>query len=319
LSAKRPIADGVALATPSHRGDLERVALLVETIDRRVQGYTLHYLIVHDEDLRLFQRFASARRVVLPFSEFLPRWLRRAPLVRWRGRRYYWSTRAAPISGWHAQQLVKIEAAARIPEARACFVDSDNAFFADFDARTLAPPRPVPLRVRPKAIVDPRSRHASWTNSARRVLGLVLAPVPADDFIDQIVVWDRETVSAMIARIERVTGKPWAQALCRERDFSEYSIYGAFVAHDPRARAVHSLTSEGLCRSHWDATRLDVSGVARLIGSATPGQVAICVQSFGDTPLEAIRTTLAAYEAGTLTPLRGARQREGVLRGPPPL
>ncbi len=65
----------VGLVTPTYRPDLERCALLCESVDRHVTSFARHYLIVADDDVRLFAKFNSERRLVLPVSEFLPRWL----------------------------------------------------------------------------------------------------------------------------------------------------------------------------------------------------------------------------------------------------
>lgn len=65
----------VALLTPTHRADIERFDLLCESIDRRVSGYDRHYVIVNDEDMSLFGRYGTERRVVQPASKFLPAWL----------------------------------------------------------------------------------------------------------------------------------------------------------------------------------------------------------------------------------------------------
>ena len=60
---------------------------------------------------RCFSHFASARRIVLPASKFLPTWLRPLPrFVQRKRRQYWWSFRAKPVSGWHVQQFLKIAA-----------------------------------------------------------------------------------------------------------------------------------------------------------------------------------------------------------------
>ena len=75
------MARDVALVTPSHRNDIERFALLCESIDRHVRGYEKHYVIVNDDDVPLFARFISHRRIVVPCSQLLPRWLKLIPSV----------------------------------------------------------------------------------------------------------------------------------------------------------------------------------------------------------------------------------------------
>src|SRR5258708_2667630 len=124
----------VALVTPSHRNDLERFALLSDSLDRHLKRYARHYVIVNDDDLPFFARFSGPHRLVLPCSQFLPRWLRLAPpwLVG-SGRRVWWSFRSLPVHGWHIQQVLKIAAGLRLPEQRFCFIDSDNVFIRPFD------------------------------------------------------------------------------------------------------------------------------------------------------------------------------------------
>ena len=65
----------VALLTASYAKDIERFSLLSESIDTWLTGYTRHYVLVNDEDLPLFARFASDKRVIVPASRYLPKWL----------------------------------------------------------------------------------------------------------------------------------------------------------------------------------------------------------------------------------------------------
>lgn len=289
------LPETVGLITPSHRGDLERCALLFDSIDRHVARRGEHYVVVHDEDVGLFARFRTNDRHILPVSDFLPSWLRPVPGLRWRGRRYWWSFKGQPISGWHAQQIVKIQAASTLPEERFCLIDSDNVFFRDFNLSPLARPNPVPMHVYRGGVTTKRPRHQLWIASASRMLGTEQAPLPADDYIDQIIVWDRETVQAMIARIEAVTGRNWVAALCRERDFSEYMIYGSFVANLPSAAGPHRIGTESLCRTYWDNEVLGKQDILGMLCSASPSQAALCIQSFGPTPLATISTSLATF------------------------
>jgi hypothetical protein len=287
----------VSLITPTYRGDYERSVLLFESVDRFVTSFERHYVIVHDEDLALFERFHGGRRVVMRASELLPTWLHEIPLLRWRRRRYFWSFRAKPVRGWHTQQLVKIKAAAVLPEDRYCLIDSDNAFFRPFDVSTLAPPQPVILRVDHGRVDDDHANHKTWTATACRVLGLPAPHFPADDFIDQIVIWDRRIVQAMIARIEAVTKRDWAEALCQARHFSEYMTYGCFVMGDETLRNAAEITTESFACTHWDADPLSRDAIIRMLEKAPPRQVSLCIQSFNTTPIGDIRAALEAYHA----------------------
>ncbi|GLS46363.1 DUF6492 family protein [Methylobacterium brachythecii] len=285
----------VGLITPSYRGDLDRCELLFESIDRHIAVRGQHYVIVHDEDVPLFERFRRHDRQILPVSAFLPQWLRHIPFLKWKGRQYWWTSQGWPISGWHSQQIVKIQAAASLPEQRFCIVDSDNVFFKDFDLAPLALPNSVPLHVYEGGIRAHRPRHMKWIETASRLLGTVEPSFPADDYIDQIIVWDQATVQGMIARMESVSGRDWVAAMCRDRDFSEYMIYGAFVESSAAGAARHTRTSESFTRTHWDADELSAADILAMLRAATPRECAFCIQSFGSTPLATIRTALAAF------------------------
>lgn len=293
-----PSAESVALVTPSHRADLERCVLLFESIDRHIARRGTHYVIVHDGDHSLFERFARPDRKILRTSEFVPSSLTAIPALRWRGRRYWISRSGRLVSGWHVQQMVKIQAASILPEERYCIIDSDNVFFRDFDLSRFAEPNPVPFHVHRAGITLERPRHMRWIASASRLLGTPKPSLPTDDYIDQVIFWDKTTVGEMKDRIEATTGFDWVEALCRERDFSEYLIYGSFVAHSAPARTRHVETPESFCRTYWDHEVLSREDILGLLDQATDNEAALCLQSFGPTPLSTIRESLVAYYAG---------------------
>ena len=120
----------VALITPTYSRDLERCALLCESVDRHVSGFSKHYLIVPDDELALFAKFDNGRRLVLPLSQLLPSWLKPLPrFIRRKSRRYWWSLRGKPVSGWHVQQFAKIATAHLVPETvTACSIPTWCSF-----------------------------------------------------------------------------------------------------------------------------------------------------------------------------------------------
>jgi hypothetical protein len=286
----------VSLITPSYRGDYERSGLLFESVDRYVTSFEKHYVIVHDEDFALFRKFHTGRRVVMRASELLPVWLREIPLIRWRRRQYWWSFRAKPVSGWHTQQLVKIKAAASLPEDRFCLIDADNIFFRAFDVAAFAPPHAPVLRFDRNGADRHIPTHMVWTQAARRLLGMSQPTFPTDDFIDQIIVWDKQIVQTMISRIEKTVGCEWAEALCREHDFSEYMIYGNFVTGDDELRARTTLLPESFCRTHWNSHVLRSSDIVEMLETSSARQVALCIQSFNTTPLTEIQAGINQFK-----------------------
>ncbi len=284
------MARPVGLVTPTYGGDLERFSLLCDSIDRHVVGYERHYVIVDDDEMPLFQRFSRGRRIVAPSSQFLPRWLKRAPSA-WarRGRRLWWSLRARPVHGWHVQQILKIAAAAELPEPRFCVIDSDNVFFRPFDAGAHAGGELTPLYLRRQAIASDAPWHARWTRNCDRLLDRPATRFPADDYIGNVIAWDKRAVREMTEAIERATGMSWPLALCRTRDFSEYLLYGHFVRNCPERLAEHEITTRSLAAAYWDGQALDRAAVARMIADATSSTVALTVQSHSNTSVSMIR------------------------------
>jgi hypothetical protein len=241
---------------------------------------------------------------VLPVSDFLPGWLREIPYLRWRKRQYWWSFRSKPLSGWHTQQLVKIQAASSLPEDRYCLIDSDNAFFRDFDVSTIAPPNLLPVHVYRNGAGEHRPRHLAWVQSAHHLLGLEEPTFPADDYIDQIIVWDKSMLKTMIARIETLAGREWAEALSRVRNFSEYMIFGTFALREPEMKDRFKITTDSLCRTYWDDDLLSKTDILSMLDTAAPHEVAICIQSFNRTPLAVIRESLRDFDARPAQPQR---------------
>jgi hypothetical protein len=293
-SQSSPADGSMCLVTPTYWRDLPLCELLCESIDRNVTSFDKHCLIVADSELALFSKFNGPRREVLPTSQFLPKWLK--PLPRFlsrKSRRYWWSLRALPVSGWHVQQLIKLAAAVTLPFERFCMIDSDVVFFRPFDLAPYLRPHPLPAFYTSDIVTTQSRLQAPWLRCAHDLLGLGPARFPADDFIGHIIFWDQRTVRCMLARIERVAGLEWAQALCRRRDFSEYNLYGYFQRTEPDHTAQHLATTQMPCVSYWEYDALDPPKVRDLLRRASEHQVAFSVSSASGTPVEVIRAALA--------------------------
>jgi hypothetical protein len=93
----------------------------------------------------------------------------------------------------------------------------------------------------------------------------------------------------MTDAIKSETGLSWALALCRKKKFSEYLLYGNFVASSPEFLVRHRVTEDSIAVSHWDDTRLDRAAIEAMMGAASPEQVALCIQSYSSTSIDDIR------------------------------
>ncbi len=280
----------VALLTASYAKDIERFSLLRESIDTWLTGFTRHYVLVNDEDVPLFAPFASDKRVIVPASRYLPRWLfALPPALQFGNRRVWLSLLSSPVHGWHIQQILKIAGVLNAPEQRVCILDSDNLFFREFDVRQYAGAERTPLFVAPKAIGADHPLHGLWLRTVDQLLGIEQRSFPADDYVGNALVWDKDTVRAMVGAIKSATGLSWALALCRKKKFSEYLLYGNFVANSPDHLARHRVTEDSIAVSHWDDTPLDRPAIEAMMRAASPEQVALCIQSYSSTSVEDIR------------------------------
>ena len=284
----------VALVTPSHRSDIERFALLCESIDRHVTNYEKHYVIVNDDDVPLFAQFISHRRIVVPCSQLLPRWLKLIPSVLRKGRRVWWSLRTKPVHGWHIQQILKIAAVLRSPEPQFCLINSDNVFIRAFDVKSYAGGEKTPLYVERAAISAEAPLHATWTRNCDRLLGRKEATsFPADDYVGNLLIWDKGAVQDLTCAIEQATKRNWVQALCSTRRFSEYLLYGHFVRNSERHIAQHEVTTESLVNAYWDDVPLDSAAVVAMIDNTPGSKVALCIESFRTLRYRSSETPLA--------------------------
>ena len=289
------IMHSVALLTPSYSKDLERFALLCESIDACVTGYTKHYVVVNDDDMKLFAKYRSKQRVVIPVSRFLPKWLWAVPAALLPSRRRIWiSLLSYPVHGWHVQQIAKIAGVLAAPEDRVCILDSDNFFFRKFDISQYAGADKSPLYVDRRAIAADAPLHATWLRNCDGLLGLPDTKFPADDFVGNLLVWDKATVRAMTEAIRSTTRQRWELALCRKRPFSEYLLYGRFATSSPIHVAAHETVERSLAVAHWDENKLDRLSIETLMHDASPEQVALCIQSYSGTSLLDIRDALSA-------------------------
>jgi len=164
----------VALLTASYAKDIERFSLLSESIDTWLTGYTRHYVLVNDEDLPLFARFASDKRVIVPASRYLPKWLwALPPALQFISKRRVWlSLLSSPVHGWHIQQILKIAGVLNAPEQRVCILDSDNLFFRGFDVGRYAGAEKTPLFVTRNGIDAGHPLHVLWLHTVDQLLGV---------------------------------------------------------------------------------------------------------------------------------------------------
>lgn len=295
------MTESYALATPSYAGDIERCRLLCASVDRFVDGHAVHYLLVEDGDVALFRDLEGPRRRVIPESALLPPWLKPMPDPFSLGKRRVWTGfRAllrgiAPLRGWHAQQLRKLALARAATEDVLLFCDSDMLFLRPFDLASLGRDGAVRLYRKPDAITAGMAEHLGWCEQAAACLGLARPAPPSPDYINNLVSWRRDNVLALLAHVERLSGRDWVSAIARHRRFSEYMIYGYFVERVLGLEAAgHWPDARELCKVYWGGDAEGIADLRSFEEVLEPWQVAVGVQSFIGEPVERIR---ALFEA----------------------
>lgn len=285
-----------AIATPSYAGDVERCRLLCASIDRFVTGHAAHYLLVEDADVALFRPLEGPRRRVIAESELLPAWLKSWPDPLSLGRRRVWTGARAllrgipPLRGWHAQQLRKFALPLKSDEDVVLFADSDMLFLRSFDVASLATEDGIRLYRKPDGITADMPDHRGWCETAASLLGLPAPGFPSPDYINNMVSWRRDNVRALMAHIERESGRDWVSAIASRRGFSEYMIYGYFVEKVlGLAQARHWSDARELCKVYWGGEVGAIESLRSFEEVLEPWQVAVGVQSFIGEPVETIR------------------------------
>ncbi|MGL5113896.1 MAG: DUF6492 family protein [Beijerinckiaceae bacterium] len=295
------MAGKIAVVTPSYAGDLERCRLLCESMDIWATEPIEHLILIADHDLPLFKPFNTANRRVVPDSAILPRWLKalKPPFGRWR-----WISREParlvwPMTGWHVQQIRKL-LAARLTDADVLVMaDSDSVFVRPLSPELFVSAGKVRLYARPDGILAKgpiHQLHRQWTSDAARLLRLPEPGLPATDFINNLVSWRRNSVLSMLAWIESIEARDIAEVLGRHRTFSEYQLYGAYATLVDD-QALHAPDARSLSHTYWSGEALTSGRLDAFIDGMDAQQIAICIQSFTETSVEAIRDKLRTLRA----------------------
>lgn len=289
------VAPDAALVTASYAADFERCRLLCETVDRHVVGASHHYLLVEHRDVALFRQLEGSHRTVIEERDLLPSWLRDMPDPTSLFKRRIWlSLKAPPLRGWHVQQLRRMAIAEKVEQETLVYVDSDVAFLRPFDCARFWRDGKLRLFRRNDALLQPgHDNHRIWSQNAAVVLGIAEPEISPHDYISTLIAWRRSSLLDMLARIEKVSGRHWVEAVCARRKFSECMIYGRFV-DEVADGAGHYHGSEEFCRVHWTGTPLSDAQFEAFVAEMLPEQVAIGMQSFIGTDLGRIRRLVVA-------------------------
>ena len=279
----------LAIVTPSYAADFVRFRRLHESVVQHAPLDVMHYVIVPPPDVGRFSSIQSPRLRVLREPEVLPGQfvtttrLGRIPHLP-RGYRVAavnlrrpWP----PIRGWVLQQIVKLAFVSTLDADVALLIDSDVMLVRGFSEETFRREGSVRHYRMPYAVHSGMTRHLNWRNTAARLLGVSQPSDDHADYIAGVVSWSPAIVRDLLARIEAVSSRPWATVIGSQLDFSEYFLYGEYLAAmgTPAQKAFTSAHS--LCHSSWGT--LTSAAADEFVESMPATDIAIHVQSNSDT------------------------------------
>jgi hypothetical protein len=284
----------LAILTPSYAPDFDAFAALHRSVLQFTDPDVLHYVVVPDADLPLFATLKSSRMVLLGERELLPRsfvstaWFARAvariPRVP-RGARFIAVNLRHPLP----PLIVKLSMAIRAECDALVRLDSDCQLIRPIDESLFVSPTGVRFYRKPAGITAEMTRHVAWHDNARRMVGVAPDGLPPyADPIGSLIPWDPDIVRRCTARLAEVSGRDWETAVSREWEFSEYVLYGEYIAEFGSADELSFTADRTLCHSYWDPRPLDLAGAKRFIESIEPDDVALHVQSNSHTGPEVL-------------------------------
>jgi len=297
----------IAVLTPSFRPDYKRLLSLHQSVLEFTDDSVVHHVIVPRRDLSLFRPHESSRLRVWSEADFLPAGfvatdafaaaVKKIPFLPAMVRFSALNVRRPwpPVRGWVLQQLLKLSAGTKLGADSVVIIDSDVVLLRPMPADLFFRAGTVRLYEKPEAITAGMDRHRLWTQTAHRLLGL---PAPDStaypDYVAGIVTWVPELLSECLARIELVTGTPWACAVGAQLHFSEFILYGTYVRHFASDQQRSFTEPTTLCHSYWDPAPLTEARAREFIADFGPTDIAVHIQSNSVTSEEITRHVLDA-------------------------
>lgn len=276
----------IAFITPTCKRDIERFRLLVDSIRACVGGRFEHYVVVHEGERRLFKRFQNQRTHLLSSAEILDSSIDFTVADADSVGRYRY--RGKPVSGWYAQQLVKLAAPQLTDAETVVLLDSDFFFLKHLDAGEFFPGEHVPLF----GVDDGGAmcaKYPAWYDTASRLIALPGSRTMNFNYVTKPVCWLRGCVLRLQERIERVNQRPWQTALLDSQEFSEYTLYGMYVENNPEERARHRLTSNWGTRIKYSFTPQSAVGVAQYFGTMEQDLYGVAIHRSCGIPVQEYR------------------------------
>jgi hypothetical protein len=279
----------IAIVTPSFARDYELCRALNESVIQFVPAPAKHYIFVDRCDLALFRRLQGPRTVITAIEDILPRGLFKVPF----SKKWWLSLHAQyPAKGWLIQQLAKLSAPHFLKEHVVVNMDSDVRFIRPVDPALFARDGRTRLYRKPGGIVT-GMHHVGWHYNTCRLLGVEPDELPMDDYVGNMISWNRNTVLEACARVEAVTGLPWHIPFTRRRKVAEQLLYGLYVDKVVGADAANVwLDERSWCHTYWGPGPLAHEDVGQFVAGLQDDDVAFSIEGYTRTDDAVVQAAL---------------------------
>lgn len=277
----------IAIVTPSFARDFILARDLNESVMRYMPPDSRHYLIVDGRDLKLFRQLKNSRTVIVSVEDVLPWGFFKVSRRWWVGLQPM-----MPARGWLVQQLVKLSATKLVEEPVIVNVDSDVRFIRSVDTSMFVKAGRVRMYRQSNGIV-PGMIHEKWHNNICKLLGVQPDSMPPDDYVGNVISWNRQTIVDACKRIETITGRPWYIDYTRYASVSEYLMYGLFVDKVIGQEAAGVWVDErSWCHTYWGPAPLNADDVDTFVAQLRDDDVAFSIAGYTDSAPEVIDRAL---------------------------
>jgi hypothetical protein len=279
----------IAIVTPSFARDYEICCALNESVLRFVPSPVKHYVFVDRCDLALFRKLAGPRTVIAAIEEILPPGFFKVPF----SKKWWFSISAQyPAKGWLVQQLAKLSAPHVLKERVVVNVDSDVRFIRPVDLAVFEKDGKTRMYRKPGGIVEGMV-HVAWHRNVCRLLGVEPDNVPMDDYVGNVISWNRRVVLDACARVEAVTGVPWHTAYTRGWKVGEQLLYGLYVDKVAGQQATGIWVDERpWCHTYWGPEPLQEADVEAFVAELMPDDFAFSIGGYTATEEHVVQAAL---------------------------
>lgn len=280
----------IAIVTPSFARDYELCRALNESVVQFVPAPVKHYIFVDRCDLALFRRLQGSRTVVAAIEDILPRGLFKVPS----SKKWWFSVPALfPAKGWLVQQLAKLSAPHVLKEDVVINMDSDVQFIRPVDLELFARDGKTRMYRKPGGVVA-GMLHVGWHHNICRLLGVEPdKELPMDDYVGNMISWNRRIVLDACARVEAVTGLPWHVPFTRSRNVAEQQLYGLYVDKVIGAHAANVWVDEQpRCHTYWGPGPLARENVEHFVAGLKDDDVAFSIEGYTRTDDAVVQAAL---------------------------